>query len=226
MTIAFRPSRALLAGTCALFTLSACTDPNYVDGNDPNAKAKQGALIGGLVGAAAGAISGGNAKEKRQNAVKGALLGAGGGAIVGNILDRQEADLRRDLGNDRIGINNTGDRLIVTLPQDITFATDSTTVRSDLQRDLQALAGNLRAYPNSTVQVIGHTDSDGDAAYNVDLSKRRAASVALVLFNAGVPQSRVQTYGRGEDQPVATNLTPEGKAQNRRVEVVILPNAT
>ena len=122
-------------------------------------------------------------------------------------------------------ITNTGDRLIVTLPNDILFAVDDATVRPDLQRDLRALAGNLQAYPNSTVQIVGHTDSDGDAAYNLGLSQRRAQSVANVLVAAGVSGSRLQTIGRGEDQPVADNLTAQGKAQNRRVEIVILPNA-
>ncbi|MFD2856873.1 OmpA family protein [Seohaeicola zhoushanensis] len=120
-------------------------------------------------------------------------------------------------------ITNTGDRLIVTLPQDILFATDSYAVRSDLQRDLGALASNLRAYPNSTVQVVGHTDNTGDAAYNQDLSERRASSVGSVLINSGVAAGRIQIVGRGEDAPIASNLTPEGRARNRRVEVVIIP---
>ena len=145
------------------------------------------------------------------------------GAGIGNRLDQQEEDLRQSMSNGTI--TNTGDRLIVTLPNDILFAVDDATVRPDLQRDLRALAGNLQAYPNSTVQIVGHTDSDGDAAYNLGLSQRRAQSVANVLVAAGVSGSRLQTIGRGEDQPVADNLTAQGKAQNRRVEIVILPNA-
>jgi len=105
----------------------------------------------------------------------------------------------------------------------VLFATDSAALRPDLSRDVQAVAQSLLKYPNSTIQVIGHTDNTGTAAYNQDLSQRRAASVAGVLMGAGVPSSRIATIGRGEDQPIASNLTPQGQAQNRRVEIIIRP---
>lgn len=216
-----RLTKLTALATVTVFGLAACT----TDAPNNNQKAKQGALIGGIAGAAAGVLGGGSSKQKRNQAIIGGAIGAGIGAAIGNQLDKQEADLRRDLQNNDVIINNTGDRLIVTMPNDILFAVDSAAVRSDLQRDLRALAGNLQAYPNSTVQIVGHTDSDGDAAYNLDLSQRRATSVANVLIGSGVSSGRIQTYGRGEDQPVADNLTPAGKAQNRRVEIVILPNA-
>ena len=133
--------------------------------------------------------------------------------------------MRRDLDNSDVQITNAGDRLIVTLPQDILFATDSVAVRADLRRDLQTLAGNLRAYPKSTLSIVGHTDNVGDAGYNSDLSNRRAFSVESVLLAAGTSRSRIQAWGRGEEAPLATNLTAEGRAQNRRVEVVIVSNA-
>jgi outer membrane protein OmpA-like peptidoglycan-associated protein len=94
-----------------------------------------------------------------------------------------------------------------------------------LTRDLNTVASNLQAYPNSTIQIVGHTDSDGDAAYNQQLSERRANAVADVLLDAGIPFARIQTFGRGESQPLASNLGPVGKSQNRRVEIVILPDA-
>jgi len=208
------------------FILSGCTDPGTLGGasTDPNAKAKQGALLGAGLGAAIG-IATGREGDKTEAALKGAIIGGAAGGIIGNSLDRQEADLRQSIGNENVDIQNTGDRLIVTLPQDILFAVDSSAVRPDLQRDLRAVAGNLQAYPDSVVQIVGHTDSDGDAAYNQTLSEERAGAVADVLLAAGVPSSRIQTFGRGEVQPVASNLTPEGKAQNRRVEIVILPTA-
>ncbi|WP_425040397.1 OmpA family protein [Primorskyibacter sp. S187A] len=226
MTLIRKPFLLLSA---AVIALTACTHSGPIDtsnGPNENRNAKTGAAIGAAAGALAGLLTAGDdPDEKRRAAATGAVVGALGGAAIGNALDRQEEDLRRDLGETNATITNTGDRLIVTLPQDILFATDSTAVRSDLQRDLRAVAGNLQAYPNSTVQVIGHTDSDGDAGYNLDLSDRRASAVASVLIGAGVNPGRIQTIGRGEDQPVASNLTPEGKAQNRRVEIVILPNA-
>lgn len=168
---------------------------------------------------------GNDPEERRRNAAAGAILGAGGGALIGNQLDKQEADLRAQMGNSNVNIQNTGDRLIVTLPQDILFATDSATLRPDLQRDLRTVGQSLLAYPDTTVQVLGHTDNTGDAGYNLNLSRQRAQSVANILMTEGVPSFRIQSIGRGEDQPLASNLTPEGRAQNRRVEIVILPNA-
>ena len=106
-----------------------------------------------------------------------------------------------------------------------TVIPDSAALRPDLTNDLYAVAANLQKYPASTIQVVGHTDNTGTAGYNQDLSQRRAGSVAGVLISAGVPGSRIVAVGRGEDQPVASNLTPQGRAQNRRVEIVIRPNA-
>jgi outer membrane protein OmpA-like peptidoglycan-associated protein len=217
----------LVAAVAGIVALGACTNPNgsiLAQPGDPNQRAKNGALIGAGAGAIIGALSESDGNRDTgavRGAVIGGLLGAGGGAI----LDRQERDLRQSLGNNNVSINNTGDRLIVTLPQDILFATGSSAVRPDLQRDLGAIAGNLQAYPDSTIQIVGHTDSDGEAAFNQQLSESRANAVASVLINNGVPSQRIQSFGRGEAQPVASNLNPQGKAQNRRVEIVILPNA-
>ncbi len=206
----------------SVLLLTACVAPDRAANNDFK-KTTAGTAIGAGVGAVAGLISGDSKQERKSNAIKGALLGAAGGAVVGNVLDKQAAELQQSLGNDRVTITNTGDRLIVTLPQDITFASDSATLSGGIQNDLVAVANNLQSYPQSTVQVIGHTDSTGEAGYNQSLSVDRANSVVNVLAGSGVPFTRLQGIGRGEDQPVATNLTEEGKAQNRRVEIVILP---
>lgn len=216
-------SKSLFA-LCAVsvLALSACVSPNSSSNNEFK-KTKSGTAIGAGVGAVAGLISGNSAQERKSNAIKGALIGAAGGAVVGNVLDKQAAELQQNLGNDRVTITNTGDRLIVTLPQDITFASDSATLSGGIQSDLAAVANNLQSYPDSTVQIIGHTDSTGEAGYNQNLSVQRANAVTNVLASSGVPQFRLQGIGRGEDQPVASNLTEEGKAQNRRVEIVILP---
>ena len=213
----------VLAGS-SLLLATACTDPAYMGGGTTGTttnKTQQGALIGGIVGAVTGAAA---SDKKGKGAVIGGAIGALGGAAIGNALDRQEAELRRDLENDRVGITNTGDRLIVTLPQDILFAVDSASVNSNLRNDLMTVADSLRSYPDTTVQVVGHTDNTGSAVYNQSLSERRANAVADVLMDGGVDFSRIRAFGRGEDQPIASNLTPEGKAQNRRVEIVILPN--
>ncbi|WP_116597852.1 OmpA family protein [Primorskyibacter marinus] len=219
MSLTFRPT---ILATAGLMALTACTTADYQ--NDPNRQAKQGALLGALGGAVAGRVIGGNNDDRVKNTVAGAAAGAAIGGLIGNRLDKQEAALRQSMGNN-VDIVNTGDRLIVTLPQDILFATDSTAVRPDLQGDLRALANNLQSYPNTSIQVIGHTDNTGEASYNQGLSSRRAQAVSGILISNGVSSGRIQSFGRGEDQPIASNLTPQGRQQNRRVEIVILPNA-
>ncbi|WP_171101284.1 MULTISPECIES: OmpA family protein [unclassified Ruegeria] len=214
----------LTAGLCSTLFLAACTDPGTLTApGDPNQNAKQGAVLGGLIGAGVGAIA--NDSDPLLGALAGGAIGAAGGGLIGNQLDRQAAELRQQLANDGITIVNAGDRLIVTVPNDITFDTDSATVRPALRADLVKVGQNLVNYPNSNVQIIGHTDSDGDASYNFGLSERRANAVADILQANGVSFSRITTVGQGENNPIASNLTPEGKAQNRRVEIVVVPNA-
>lgn len=196
----------------ALF-LTACTDT----GPRQNAGAATGAVAGGVIGGLLGKSVGG--------AAVGAGIGAIAGGMIGQQLDVQAGDLRSSLGDDRIDVVNTGSSLIVTMPQDILFATDSAQLTGTLRSDLRVLANHLNKYPNSTVQVIGHTDNTGAAAYNLNLSRQRASAVASELIGGGVSSGRISAIGRGEDRPVASNLTPEGRAQNRRVEIIILPTA-
>lgn len=219
--IAARKSVLLLSGA-SLLLASACSDPSATGGTNPNQNAQQGAIAGGLIGAGLGAVI--NDGNRGRGALVGGILGAAGGAVVGNALDRQAAELRQELGNE-VQIVNTGDRLILTMPQDILFDVSSFTVSQSLRGDLFSVAQNLQRYPDSSVQVVGHTDSTGSASYNQTLSERRANAVADVLIQGGVAPARIRAIGRGEDQPVASNLTPEGRTQNRRVEIVILPNA-
>ena len=219
-----RAKTSILLSLAAVMGLSACSDGQMFDENNPNRNTNQGVILGALGGAAAGRLIGGNNDDAVKNTLAGAAAGAIAGGVIGNQLDKQEAELRQQLGND-VGIRNTGDRLIVTMPHDILFGFDSDTLRTDLQADIRTVGSSLLQYPNTSVQVVGHTDSDGDAGYNQGLSQRRAQSVANVLVSSGVPSSRISVIGRGEAAPVASNLTPEGKAQNRRVEIVILPNA-
>ncbi len=213
-------SKLPLAVSAATLTfVAACT----TDGPNGNQQLQNGAAIGAGVGALAGIISGDNRDERRNNAVKGALIGGLIGGGIGTALDRQEEELRAQMGGN-VGIVNNGDNLVVTLPQDILFATNSSNVSGASRADLNTLASSINRYPNTTVNVIGHTDNVGSAAFNFDLSQRRAQSVTSVLINSGVTPSRIRSIGRGEDAPVATNLTAEGRQQNRRVEIVITPN--
>ena len=213
----------MIAGA-GLLALSGCIDATEFDPNAPDQnRTQQGALAGAAVGAITGLATGGD--EKTKNAIVGAAIGAGAGALIGQRLDQQEADLRASLGNDQVRIQNTGSELIVTMPQDILFAIDSADLRPDLRRDLGALASNLQAYPDTTVDIVGHTDNTGDAGYNQALSQRRANSVSDALIANGVSSARIRAFGRGEAEPVSDNLTPEGRAQNRRVDIIIRPNA-
>lgn len=213
------PITLLVVGS---FALTGCMDPGPEPANG-NTRAQNGALIGAGIGAILGAThESGN--DRLRNAALGAAVGAGAGAMIGHSLDKQAAELRGSMGNN-VRVVNTGNELVVTMPQDILFDTDSAAVRYDLRTDLRALANNLRDYPNSTVDVVGHTDNTGTAAYNQNLSSRRASAVAAVLKDAGVRPSRVRSFGRGEDQPVASNLSAEGRRQNRRVEIIIRPTS-
>lgn len=204
----------------ATVALTGCLENSSL--SDSDSKARQGAVAGAVLGGIVGLSQG---DGKLGKAAVGAVIGGAIGAGIGGTLDQQAADLRQDLGNDDVQIVNTGSELVVTLPQDILFDTDSAVVRAGLQSDLGALARNLQDYPSTTVQVIGHTDNTGDAGYNQELSTRRASAVSTILRANGVESYRVNAYGRGEDAPVTTNLTPEGRAQNRRVEIIITPAA-
>ena len=209
----------LILSTVAVLALTACApDPNAA----PGAQTRSGALTGAILGAGVGAIAG-NGSNRVGNAVAGGIIGAGAGALIGNSLERQAAEMRSSITNSDISVTNNGTFLTVNMPQDLLFDTGSAALQPALQRDIRAVGASLLKYPNSNVEVIGHTDNVGAAAMNQDLSQRRAVSVANVLRDSGVPNSRISAFGRGEEQPVASNLTPEGRALNRRVEIIIRP---
>jgi outer membrane protein OmpA-like peptidoglycan-associated protein len=212
-----------LAGS-ALLILSGCVTPESAANSKPGDNTTAGTIMGGLIGTIAG-MEMSSKGDRKKGAIVGAIVGAAAGNAIGQTLDEQAADLRRDLNNNQVNVTNTGSELIVTMPQDILFALDSAAVRSDLRRDLGVVAGNLQAYPNSTISIEGHTDNTGTANYNRILSQRRANAVADILVNNGVPPARLYAVGRGENEPVASNLSATGRAQNRRVEIVIRPNA-
>ncbi len=212
----------LVLGSAAVLALAAC-DP-YPQGNPDNQRARTGAATGAVIGALVGASAKGSGGNDLRDAAVGAVVGGIIGGGIGSVLDQQANELRGQVGNN-VQIVNEGNQLRVVMPQDILFATDSATLQPTLVNDLRAVAQSLQKYPNSTVQVIGHTDNVGAAAYNQDLSQRRGGAVAAVLRDYGVPGGRIIAIGRGEDQPVASTLTPEGRAQNRRVEIIIRPTA-
>ena len=201
-----------------LFT-AACVNVESVEpaSNETN-NALAGAVIGGILGSAVS-----SSRDARRGAVIGAAIGAGLGAAHGRTLDAQEAQLRGTLNGSGIEIQNTGQSLVLTMPQDVLFTVNSSTVLPAMQNNLNAVANSLRTYKNTTVVVSGHTDNSGSASFNQQLSERRAHAVAGILLRNNIPPQRIDVRGFGEDNPRATNLTSEGRALNRRVELIIVP---
>lgn len=179
-----------------------------------------GAGLGAAVGAGLGTLVGG---DDRRNAIIGAGVGALAGGVVGNYMDKQQADLEQDLAGSGATVAREGDNLMVNLPGNITFATDSAQIQPQFYGTLNEISQTLNKYPNTYLNIIGHTDSTGDANYNQALSERRATSVSSYFISQGVMQQRVATQGRGETQPIASNDTPEGRQANRRVQIEIVP---
>ena len=213
--------KTLILSLAAVTALTACGSPTERI-SDPNYRAQNGAVTGAVAGALLGAAVSDN---KSAGAVRGALIGGVLGGGIGASLDAQAADMRARLGNPNVTVTNMGDYLKVNLPQDVTFATGSANVRPDLANDIQSIAANLITFPNSNIEVVGHTDNVGAAAMNQDLSERRAYAVSSILLNSGVPANRVVTYGKGLTQPIASNATESGRAQNRRVEILVRPKS-
>jgi outer membrane protein OmpA-like peptidoglycan-associated protein len=155
------------------------------------------------------------------------MIGAAAGALVGGSVgyyqDKQEAKLRQQLAGSGVDVVRKGDNITLDMPGNVTFAHDSASLNAEFHTVLNKVAETLREYDKTVIEVAGHTDSTGSDQYNQQLSERRANSVAQYLSAQGVPASRMVTVGAGEVHPVASNDTPEGRAQNRRVEITIVP---
>ncbi|TCM18613.1 outer membrane protein OmpA-like peptidoglycan-associated protein [Novosphingobium sp. PhB165] len=212
----------LLTSTVAVFSLlavSACvTDPNT--GERKASRTALGTAGGAGLGYLLGAVIGG-----RSARIVGAGIGGVAGAVVGSQMDKQIRELKEQTSGSGIDVTKEGDGILVNLP-DVTFAFNSTEISPAFQQALDKVADSMKQYPNSLIDVYGHTDSVGSDAFNLDLSKRRADSVARYLIMQGVSSSRIQTQGMGKNYPVADNGTEQGRAKNRRVEIKITPVTT
>ncbi|MFT3994989.1 MAG: OmpA family protein [Dysgonomonas sp.] len=204
-----------IALSCAIL-ISGCTASNTVKGGGI------GAGAGGALGAGIGAIAGGG-KGAAWGAGIGAIVGGTAGAIIGNKMDKQKKELEQINGAQVESIND-GQAIKVTFESGILFATNSSTLSAASQNSLSNFASSLVNNPDTDVQIYGHTDSSGSDAINNPLSEKRAQAVYNFLQTKGVAGSRMVSQGMGSTQPVADNTTSAGKAQNRRVEVYILPN--
>lgn len=217
-------SRTLIVGASLAALLAACTTTDPYSSTPRRNNTASGAIAGAVGGALLGYLTNTNSGEQgRKNALIGAGIGALAGAAVGNYMDRQQAELERELTGTGVGVAREGNVLILRMPSDVTFATNQASIGAQFFPVLDDVATVLNRYDQSTVDVVGHADADGSDDYNLDLSRRRASSVAQYLVNRNVLPARLFVEGRGESQPVASNATAQGKAQNRRVEITIRP---
>ncbi len=211
---------ALLAAAVAT---SGCSTLNPYTGEKQTAKATSGAAIGAAVGALIGIATSDNAKERKERALKGAGIGAIAGGGVGYYMDVQEAKLRQKLEASGVSVTRDGDNIILNMPGNITFDTNQSTVKESFKPVLDSVSEVLKEYKSTMIQVGGHTDSTGGDQYNLLLSQNRAQAVGNVLTGFGVEPVRIDVVGFGETQPSASNSTESGRAQNRRVELILLP---
>ncbi|ESQ93437.1 OmpA family protein [Asticcacaulis benevestitus] len=211
----------VLALTGAAFLLAGCETVDTSNGVKTSSKTKSGALIGAGAGAVLGALS--NKNDRRKNAVIGAGIGALAGAGVGAYMDRQSKDLRAQLESRGVYVTRQGDNIILNLPSDVTFSTGSADIAGSFLPVLDDVATILNQYPSTYIDVVGHADSQGSDAFNLDLSERRANATAGYLVARKVKSERIYVAGMGETRPIASNDTAEGRAKNRRVEITLRP---
>jgi outer membrane protein OmpA-like peptidoglycan-associated protein len=212
----YRPFVATFAAV-SLVSLSGCvTDPNTGE------RKISRTAIGGVGGALAGYLLGGVIGGKTARIVGAGIGGVAGGA-VGYQLDQQIKELREQTAGSGIDVSSDGQSILVNLPNGVTFPVDSYTIQPNFRATLDDIAASMVRYPNSLVDVYGHTDSTGSDTYNQSLSEQRARAVADYLIVRGVGAGRIRSQGFGETQPIASNDTEQGRAANRRVEIKIVP---
>lgn len=180
---------------------------------------EKGAIIGSGAGGAAGAAVGRAAGGTAEGAILGAVIGGTAGAIIGQRMDRQAEELDEELEDAEV--ERVGEGIKVTFDSGILFDFDSSELRPAARRNLDELAESVRDFDDTEIMVVGHTDSRGSESYNQELSEQRSNAAYRYLADQGVQPSRVTAMGRGEEEPVASNETDEGRQQNRRVEVAI-----
>ena len=215
--------RLVAVVTVAVLALGACKTFDPFTGEEKTSSTTKGAAIGAGAGAVIGAISGKDAQDRRKRALIGAGVGAIAGGAVGAYMDKQEADLRKQMQGTGVSVTRQGDNLILNLPSNISFKTGSADLSASFFKVLDGVALVLKRYDKTVIEVAGHTDSVGGTDYNQALSERRAGAVAQYLTSKGIKQERIITIGGGENHPVASNDTEAGRAQNRRVELTLLP---
>ncbi|TNE41477.1 MAG: OmpA family protein [Alphaproteobacteria bacterium] len=204
--------------------MAACTTLDPYTGEQKTSNATKGAIGGALAGAVLGALTNtSDGKQAAKNAMIGAGIGALAGGAIGNYMDQQEMLLRQELEGTGVSVTRVGDSIMLNMPGNITFATDSSDINASFYRVLNSVGIVLNKFDRTYVDVMGHTDSTGSDSYNQSLSERRASSVAQYLISQKVMPQRLIVQGYGEMRPIASNETAAGRQQNRRVEVQISP---
>lgn len=219
-------AKIMLAGVgiAALLGAAACTTTDPYSSAPRRNNTATGAVAGAVGGALLGYLTNtSNGEQGRKNALIGAGVGALAGGAVGNYMDRQQRALEAELSGTGVGVARQGDNLVLRMPSDVSFATNQSTIDTRFMPVLNDVANVLQQYDRSLVDIIGHTDSSGGDAINQPLSERRASSVASYLIERGVMRERLYVAGVSSRNPIADNGTPEGRAQNRRVEILIRP---
>lgn len=207
-------TRMAAAGVAGALLVSACASLNNKEG---------GAIIGAGAGAVVGGIVGHNTGSTARGALIGAVVGGAAGAVIGHQMDQQAKELQQNIPGARV--SRVGEGIAVTFDSGLLFEFDSDRVGSNASINLRRLAESLEKYPNTDLMIVGHTDATGSDTYNQGLSERRARSAAEYLVSQGVARGRLQSVGRGESEPIATNDSEDGRQLNRRVEVAIYANA-
>lgn len=213
--------KKICLAVAAALALSACTTNPYT-----GERQTSNAAIGSGIGALAGAVIGG-ASASSSDRKKGILIGAASGAAlgggVGYYMDVQEAKLRDRMQGTGVSVTRNGDQIILNMPSNVTFSVDSAELSPSFYNTLSGVAMVLKEYDKTWVNVVGHTDNTGSASYNQSLSERRAATVGQFLISQGAAANRFNIRGAGLNQPIASNATEQGRAQNRRVEITLSP---
>ena len=212
----------LLTSLCLTLGVSGCTTINPYSGEEQTSNAVKGGAIGAATGALVGVLS-----SSKKDRGKGALIGAASGAAIGGgvgyYMDVQEAKLRQKMKGTGVTVTRSGDQIILNMPNNVTFDSNASQLKPAGANTLSGVAMVLKEYEDTRVHIIGHTDSSGSRELNMRLSEQRAESVGTALITMGVDANRLNMSGVGPDQPVASNSTAAGKAQNRRVTLTLSP---
>lgn len=214
--------RILITALAAAITVTGCTTINPYTGEEQTSSAVKGGAIGAATGALVGVLSS-SKKDRGKGALIGAASGAALGGGIGYYMDVQEAKLRQKMKGTGVTVSRDGDQIVLNMPNNVTFDSNSSQLKPAGAQTLNGVAMVLKEYEKTRVNIVGHTDSSGTRQLNMRLSQQRADSVGTNLITQGVDASRLSMTGVGPDQPVASNTTESGKAQNRRVTITLSP---